>query len=276
MLRKLMKHEFRATGRIMLPLFLIVLVTAIGANFSTRGLLETDNWFLNMLGGLLVVAFVVAIMAVCIMSMVVMVQRFYKNLLQDEGYVMMTLPVSAHQQVWSKLIVSAVWFAATFLVVCLAGCVMAFDVGLVRDLFDGIRALFRQLTAYYAFNGAAFILELLVLCFVSCCCGCLQFYAALAVGHSRPTHKLAWSALFYFAFQFAMQLITGVAMGVFGELGLFDWFADWASNLVMDGRINGMAATHLIMGGMIVVCAVYGVIYYFVTTYFLKKHLNLE
>ena len=39
MLRKLLKHAFRATGRIMLPLYLILLATAIGAHFSTRGLL---------------------------------------------------------------------------------------------------------------------------------------------------------------------------------------------------------------------------------------------
>ena len=29
MLIKLMKHEFRATGRIMLPLYLVLLVTAV-------------------------------------------------------------------------------------------------------------------------------------------------------------------------------------------------------------------------------------------------------
>ena len=83
MLRKLLKHEFRATGRIMLPLFLIVLGTAVGANLSVRVLMETSNKVLNILGGLLIAAFAVAIFGVCIMSMVVMVRRFYKNLLQD-------------------------------------------------------------------------------------------------------------------------------------------------------------------------------------------------
>ena len=145
MLRKLLKHEFRATGRIMLPLYLILLATAIGANFSTRGLLETDLKVLDLLGGLLVMAFAVAIIAVCVMSMVVMVQRFYKNLLQDEGYVMMTLPVSVHQQVWSKLIVSAVWFALTIVMVCLACLIMAFDVELVQQIAAGFRELFQEI-----------------------------------------------------------------------------------------------------------------------------------
>lgn len=63
MLRKLLKHEFRATARIMVPVYLVLLVTALGANFSTRGILETPYAVLNILGSLLVMAFVVAIMA---------------------------------------------------------------------------------------------------------------------------------------------------------------------------------------------------------------------
>ena len=166
MLIKLMKHEFRATGRIMLPLYLVLLVTAVGANFTTRGLLSTQYKLLDVLGALLVMAFVVAIMGVCVMSMVVMVQRFYKNLLGDEGYVMMTLPVSVHQQIWAKIIVSTVWFAATLFMVMLACLVMAYDVGLVSQFFQALFDLFHQLTAYYALNGAALAVEFLALCFV--------------------------------------------------------------------------------------------------------------
>ena len=71
---KLMKHEFRATARVMLPLLLLVPVTAVGGNVATRQLLEMDNDLLNLLGLLLIMAFVVAIAAACIMSVVVMVQ----------------------------------------------------------------------------------------------------------------------------------------------------------------------------------------------------------
>ena len=113
MLRKLLKHEFRATGRIMLPLFGILLLVSVGANFSSRGMLNSDSSLLRTLGTIFIMLFIVGIFAVGIISFVLMINRFYKNLLQDEGYVMMTLPVCVHQQIWSKLIVSTVWFAAT-------------------------------------------------------------------------------------------------------------------------------------------------------------------
>ena len=274
MLRKLMKHEFRATGRIMLPLFLILLVTAVGANFSVRGMLDTGSRFLNVLGALLVMAFVIAIMGVCVMSMVVMVQRFYKNLLQDEGYVMMTLPVSVHQHIWSKLIVSAVWFALTLVVVCLACLIMAFDVELVQQIAAGFRELFqeiyRNLSTYYAINGTAIVAEFLVLCFGGCCAMCLQFYAALAIGHSFPNHKMAWSVLWFVLIQFIMQFLGGMGIMLLDESWFHHLLLGWTDN------ISAMASVHLGMVTVILGEVVYGAVFYILTTYFLKKRLNLE
>ena len=274
MLRKLLKHEFRATGRVMLPLFLIVLGTAVGANLSVRVMMDTSNKILNILGGLLVVAFVLAIFGVCIMSVVVMVQRFYKNLLQDEGYVMMTLPVSVHQHIWSKLIVSAVWFALTLIVVGLACLIMAADVGVIHQIAEGLGQLLgelcRHLTAYYAINGTALAVEFLVLCFVGCCAMCLQFYASLAIGHSFSSHKMAWSVLWFFVTLFAMQFLGGSGIVLLDETWLHHLLLGWTDN------ISNMTAMHWSMLALIAGEVLYGAIFYFLTTYFLKRRLDLE
>ena len=144
MLRKLLKHEFRATGRVMLPMYLVLLVTAIGSNLAGRKMLDGPE-ILTTLGLLIVMAFGFAIFGVLLMSFVLMIQRFYKNLLQDEGYLMFTLPVSVHQHIWSKLIVSAVWFAATILAIIAASMIVAYDVGFLRDFFSFLREFFQGL-----------------------------------------------------------------------------------------------------------------------------------
>ncbi len=272
MLMKLMKHEFRATGRIMLPLYLVLLATALGANLTARGMMDSRFRILEILGVLLVTAFGVAIISVCAMSMVVMVQRFYKNLLRDEGYVMMTLPVSVHQQVWSKLIVSTVWFAATVLMVILACCVMAFDVRFVGDFFSLVGEAFHGLLGedpYLLANGAALFVEFVVLCFVGCFALCLQFYAALAVGHSRPNHKMAWSVACFFLFQFVMQMLVSAVI-IFGDTVGLDYF------LANSIHLSYMASMHVMMLFLIACTVLYGAVYYVVTTFFLKKRLNLE
>ena len=47
MLRKLLKHEFRATARIMLPMFGLLVLASVGANFSIRGMLDSENTLLS-------------------------------------------------------------------------------------------------------------------------------------------------------------------------------------------------------------------------------------
>ena len=138
MLRKLLKHEFRATGRIMLPMYLILLVTAVGSNLAGRGMLDGRYHILNILGVLIVTAFGIAICGALLMSFVLMIQRFYKNLLQDEGYLMFTLPASVHQHIWSKLIVSSVWFIVTVLAIIAASLVVAYQGGFLRELLESL------------------------------------------------------------------------------------------------------------------------------------------
>ena len=45
------------------------------------------------------------------------------------------------------------------------------------------------------------------MCFVGCCAMCVQFYASLAIGHSFPNHKMAWSVLWFFVILFAVQFL---------------------------------------------------------------------
>lgn len=273
MLRKLLKHEFRATARVMLPLYLVVLITALGANFSVRALDSTANEFLQILSVLVLSAFVIAIIAVCIICLALMVQRFHKNLMGDEGYIMFTLPASVHKHVWSKLIVSAVWFAATAVVVALAILILFFDVAFVADAWKFLQHLLRQLNFYYAFNGTAIVMEALALCFLSAAVICLQFYAAMAIGHSFSGRKVLLSVVFYFALQFAMQIITSLV-----TVGPAAVFMQWVEDAMYGWPVRGdaMAAYHLTMGLSALSVTLHGAVYYFLTTFMLKNRLNLE
>ena len=272
MLRKLLKHEFRATGRIMLPMYLILLVTALGSNLAGRKMLDGRSDVLNILGGLIVMAFGFAICGVLLMSFVLMIQRFYKNLLQDEGYLMFTLPVSVHQHIWSKVMVSVVWFVVTVLAVIAAGLIVAFQGGFLRELLDFLRYFFeglQKLKINEALNGTVYLVEFAVLMFLSLAAFSLQFYAALAAGHSRASHKMLWSVIWFFGLQFALQFVGSLLMMGLDRMNFFRFF----------DCFNGLTPAAAIHVGLLlaIVCAViYGAIFYAVTTFFLKKHLNLE
>ena len=262
MLKKLLKQEFLATARVMGILYLVMLVLAMGSQILVSRLGD--------LGDLVRALCLVAAMACGLLTLPIMIVRFRQNLLGDEGYLMFTLPVSVHQHVWSKLIVSAVWFILTGVVVVLSVLVLAFNVSFLTDLAEVFPKLFEQLNAYYAFNGTAFILEGLILLFAGCMTFSLQFYAALAVGHSFPNHKMALSVVFYFVFQFAMQILGAFLILALDEGPLYHLL------MRLDFHIDGAAAVHFAMWILIVLTALYGAVFYFVTALTLKKRLNLE
>ena len=87
MLGKLMKHEFRATARIMLPVMGAMVALALLANLSIRGLAGnlSDVPLLRILFVLIIIFFSVAVVATAVMSLVIMVSRFYRNLLKETG-----------------------------------------------------------------------------------------------------------------------------------------------------------------------------------------------
>lgn len=277
MLIKLLKHEFRATGRIMLPMYLILLATAVGSNFAGRGLGDSGFAVLNILSVLIVMAFGIAIFGVSVMAFLLMIQRFYKNLLQDEGYLMFTLPVSVHQHIWTKLIVSAAWFVLTFLAVILAGMIVAFDVGFLKEFFDYIGIFFQglqKLRISEALNGTVILAELFVWLFIALMAFSLQFYAALAAGHSRPNHKMLWSVAAFFAFQFIMQMAGGTLLVGLDKVDFFRFRYSWEP--AFSWNITPVMAIHIGLLIGIAATVLYGAIFYAVTTFFLKRHLNLE
>ena len=105
MLGKLLKHEFRAVNRLMIPLHLgLVVITIIGRFYvqfvMNREHVNYDNYTLRMWEGLmdvmLVSAYVIALIAIFVITWLYLdILRFRKNLFTDEGYLMHTLPASA-------------------------------------------------------------------------------------------------------------------------------------------------------------------------------------
>ena len=118
MLTKLLKYEYRATARFLLPLYLGVLfLIMLNVIFMRLG-----NSFAAFSGtplytagiAILTVLCVLGFWAIFVISLVIAVQRFY-GLLGMRGYLMFSLPVTADQLIASKLICSVSWFFAALL-----------------------------------------------------------------------------------------------------------------------------------------------------------------
>ena len=276
MLGKLIKHEFRATGRIMLPLVAAELLLSVFAGLSVRGLSNAQSMgFLNVMYVTTLSVFFLGLFAIWVVALVLMIQRFYRNLLRDEGYLSMTLPVSVDEHIVAKLIVPFVWFAALAVLSVVALLVLAsISAASSFDLHGMFRA-FREgwPVDFGAFGGGQILLlglEFLLVCFLSSCVSCLRCYMSMAIGCSAADHKLLYSFLAFIGIGTAMsvirnQLFFGVAPNL--DLHSFAALAESARGVML--LMHG--AVWSVILGLLAVCA----LYYFVTRWFLKNKLNL-
>ena len=126
MLKQLLKYEFKATKSLYFGLYLALalLSVVLGVSFRQEHALAHSTSFQN-LEVILMVLYLSVIFAIAVLCFVSTVQRFYKNLLGREGYLMHTLPVNETQLILSKLLTSMVWVLCSGLVgiVCITGMV---------------------------------------------------------------------------------------------------------------------------------------------------------
>lgn len=268
MLTKLIRHEFRATSRIMWPIFAGMLALTLAMRASQNVLQNESPWLLNLLAVLVTIGFVFGIMALCFAPLVLSAVRFRDHLLKDEGYLTLTLPVNMHQLLASKLIVSAVWYAAAFLAVVLLCMIGAFDFSDWRVVpqfaADFLRA-FRKLDSSMQGQALLFALEFFLFCVLGVTAVSLIVYAAYAVGFSFNKHKSALTAVSVLVF---FQLVQFAAIAVLANL-FCDGFTAWSS-------LTGVQAGNAIFAVALVCELIVCVIFYLVTYFFLTRKLNLE
>lgn len=219
MLGKLIKHEFRATGRLMAPLFGALLLLAVFSRVANQILQQVPNptRVLYIVSVLLAIVYVLAGLGVMVFSTVLMIKRFHQNFLTDEGYLMFTLPVSVHSLLWSKLITAALFFLFTFAAELLALAIVIWQGGVSTELYNNFISGLRELGSYYTGNGITIALETFAMLFVSLLVTCLLFYAPMSIGYSFANHKGLLSVVFYFVIQAVQQIF-----GVFTLAGLAD------------------------------------------------------
>ena len=170
MLGKLIKHEFRATGRLMAPLFGALLLLAVFVRVSDLILSAADApVFFEALNALLLVVYVLAILGVTVFCHRPDDQALPPELPHRRGLSDVHAP---HERPQPPLVETrhrrALFYASPFSPMrWLCREMSCWRGGTARDLFESIVGLFRELNSFYMANGIALALEILALLLVS-------------------------------------------------------------------------------------------------------------
>lgn len=266
MLSKLLRHEFRATGRIMLPVYALLLVSCGGCTLFGRLLGRyPESTVLSVVQTVFATLFGVTTFGMLLLTLVLMVYRFYKNLMTDEGYLMFTLPVSRSQLIWSKLLVALVWSVLSTVLAALAWMAEISVVGR-ENVFSLIAQGLRSLRQHLSGNLTGCAAALVVLCLVSC--GVIpEVYAAISLGHSSPTTRSCCRWCFIIGFGIVTQTIGSIFASVGIQININP---DLWTNLPVVQVFSSLAWA---AAG---VSALLGAAYYVLTLLMLKKRLNLQ
>lgn len=307
MLGRLLKYELRATARLYFPLYLAVLILAVLGRVSLFGLpwhissgeeydfyvrlSEADGPLGDLVGtviSFILFAYVLVVLGAFVVHFIITIQRFWKNLLSDEGYLMFTLPVSTDALLWSKALSALIWSAATLLVVALSVLIRVGPV--VFQIIDNVilqnisNASWQRIEVLWirAFPPLFWVLMLLAavaIVFQKA----FELYAAMAIGHTAKSRKILTSVGAYMG----IQVIEGMANGFLSSAlipvlkqplaTLPDW--DYMFLTVDDMALFADALRQTLCESMLaalLVTAFFTAAVYLVTRHILKNRLNLE
>ena len=267
MLGKLIKYEFKFTAG---KYGLMYLVLAAYTLFVIGlGLIHTSNPFVTGTIGFLTGIYFIVLFGVCVCATGYAVVRFYKTMVSDEGYLTHTLPAKVEHIILSKFLVAYVF---QFLTIILAAASAMLVVSLKFDvnLFSAFHSAIEELSALGE-NVVSVLIAFLVCALVSMAYQVLTYYVSIGVGQMLQGNKVVGCVLGYMIINTAVQVIVAVvSFGVSFIAGVSNGFENLESSI---SSVSGFTALLAVETVLMLVLAV---VEYFVTSFCLKKKLNLN
>lgn len=278
MLSKLVKYDIKSLIRVFIPIWIAAPIVAVMLSGAIHLISVSDGPLMNLFSeyvgpillGILTILFVAVIVGMMIMTLILVIRRFWNGLLKEEGYLAFTLPVEVWQLIVSKVIVAAIVNLISGLIAALSYLILF--LGISKEIFYSMGYTFsiiwRSMTGELgAYTGVLIVLGILFL-IVTSICGIYMLYASMSLGQLMEDHRVAGSFLAYIGLNMAVSTITNIGTMI-------------VTNILPDNLVNIMAdnAGLIITLYMLIMLVINGIqlaVYHVITEYVLTNKLNLE
>lgn len=270
MLKKLLKHEWKATSGGLLTVHLaLLLLSLIGAGTLAAlrdGSVPETVWIFYL------TVFSLMIFASFIVTHILLIMRFYRNLFTAEGYLTHTIPVGAGRQLLCKLLNYLMWSVLDIL--CIIAAFLLLEPESSGKLILNLLGAFpRAAASYGAGASVGFVLTVIAAVLAGLSLFILLFYFCISLGSLFSSHRILAAVLFFLAFFFLQQFITLPGVTMFSY-----WLLPDASGL--SGTMQAVPSRFLnrfcqLMWIYILVELLLCTVYFAVSRYILRRKLNL-
>lgn len=274
---KLMKYEIKSSMKLMAVIWAALIAASLLFSLSLHVL--TDIAVERPGGGISfaigIFEFITGLMyfavfvALIVATLVIVIMRFYKGLLGDEGYLMHTLPVKPWQLITSKGIIAALIVMISVLVAFLSILVLAGVSGLetIPKMFGALGAIWEEEP-----RMVLVIVEAIILLVLSVLKSVYQIYAALAIGQLANKHRILLSLGAYIGISMIMSILFLLIVAASDSVGTISWLSVFIANNDSDP----FAISQMAIGIMFVLTAVQLAAFHVVTERILSLKLNLQ
>ena len=279
MLGKLLKYELRATGRTFWPLFLGILIFGLINRFFVMGYSDSPGLTYNILEGISMFIYGALITGASVAIIIVIIQRFYRNLLGTEGYLMFTLPVKPGQLIFSKVLASFIWYIIVGIVVCISLVLILGESYMISDFIYAINEEFpfwaENIRMEYGIPWGLWLAENALSSVITSFSCFLLIYAAISIGHlSAKAKKLSA----FGAFLLLTALIIVVAVITYNVTALDDIIASFIGYgfaPIVEPVSYGLLFHYMTLW-ITAIFAAFGTLSYFLIRWVFAKKLNIE
>lgn len=275
MVGKLMGFEFRSSMKYLGAIWAALLVASVLAGLSNRVFLNSvDSEALgNIIGVCVTGLFIILFIAMVVATIFVVVVRFYKGLLGEEGYLMHTLPVKEWQLITSKGLCALIIVVISILVGILSMTLSVAAVGAWKDIADGFKDFLYVIGQEP--SSIIVIIEIIILALAGIMANIYHIYVSLAIGQLVNKHRILLSIGAYIGINFIFSMIGGIFVFVIGT-------NDSLNQLIGNMFINADTFQQVVTSGqplfivMLVLVAIQFAIFHIATERILTKQLNLQ
>ncbi|MDP3446879.1 MAG: hypothetical protein Q8S22_02350 [Eubacteriales bacterium] len=289
MLKKLMKHDFRALSRTLFPLqigilggglvatLLTALTIRLGQNTANTGGSALLRQLIMGVSATASVLIGVAIMASALVTLLLICYHFYRSFLANEGYLTFTLPVSTSKLIWSKLLTGMFWTLINGVVIMVT--LLVFSVfGTTTDSFANMEVLhaFRLFFTEILPEAAQYVnvplmaVEIVVISIIALAAQMLQIYFAIVVGGQVAKKNRILAAI-------GMYLLINMGVGIISTSFMsLVAFGEGVSSMALETVQEVSRFMTSVFGWYGVLFAGLAVLFFFLIRSIFKKNLNLQ
>ncbi len=290
MLKKLIKHDFRALSRTLFPLQIAILGGGLVATLlSAMSIRLSDASWAGANGSALLKGLIMAIsvttavligigiMASLFVTIILICYHFYRSFLSDEGYLTFTLPVSTGNLIWSKLLTGMFWLMINGVVVTITLLIYSVfgtttNTLVNMEVLQGIKYFFAELMPQAAeyVSIPLMIAEAVVIGIIGLAAQLLQIYFAIIVGGQVAKKHRVLAAI-------GMYLLINMGVGIVSSTFMaLVTFGEGVSSFVLNSAQEVGTFMTSVFGWYGVLYAGLAVLFFLVSRSILKKNLNLQ